>query len=342
MNSIKQRTTDAVEQPIHEDLQRWAASLMNASEVTARKPDLEGRSREIWIFEGVKPNGDQTRCVVRNDTGQGPWSGTSFTLEREARTLRALNAAGIPVPGVLGTSADGQSIAIEFLEGTATFDFPARDLQKQAVDNYLRALVSVHQLEIDGLNLPFARPTTPKDPALLEVEAYRQSYESLCAQNDRLDEAFHWLAANAPAIVGPASVLQGDAGPGNFLHIDGKITGLVDWEAAHFGDPMDDLAWLWFRKCFLRKDPDLGYWYRRYAELSGRIIDLDRISYYRVMVLTRAAVSVHVRQAHDPLHDTRKPALMLDLLKQALIDPYGRAGAAGALQPFHSIVEESQ
>lgn len=31
------------------------------------------------------------------------------------------------------------------------------------------------------------------------------------------------------------------------MHKDGHLTGLIDWEFAHFGDPMDDLGWMAFR-----------------------------------------------------------------------------------------------
>ena len=41
--------------------------------------------------------------------------------------------------------------------------------------------------------------------------------------------------------------MQGDTGPGNFMYQDGKVTAVVDWELAHLGDPMDDIAWLSLR-----------------------------------------------------------------------------------------------
>ena len=56
------------------------------------------------------------------------------------------------------------------------------------------------------------------------------------------------MALVACSDVSRATVLvQGDTGPGNFLADDGVVTGLVDWEFAHVGDPMDDWAWVEMR-----------------------------------------------------------------------------------------------
>ncbi len=90
-----------------------------------------------------------------------------------------------------------------------------------------------------------------------------------------------WLERNVPDYDGPVVVVQGDTGPGNFMYEDGKVTAIVDWELAHFGDPMDDIAWVSLRTVqdtFTHLPDRL----REYAELSGHAIDVERIWYYRV------------------------------------------------------------
>jgi aminoglycoside phosphotransferase (APT) family kinase protein len=37
-------------------------------------------------------------------------------------------------------------------------------------------------------------------------------------------------------------VCHGDLGPWNFLEKDGRLTGVIDWDLAHFGQSLDDLA----------------------------------------------------------------------------------------------------
>jgi aminoglycoside phosphotransferase (APT) family kinase protein len=37
--------------------------------------------------------------------------------------------------------------------------------------------------------------------------------------------------------------VHGDYRTGNFLYREDRIFGILDWEMAHFGDPLEDLAW---------------------------------------------------------------------------------------------------
>ena len=68
---------------------------------------------------------------------------------------------------------------------------------------------------------------------------------------------------------------------------NGKVTGIVDWEFAHLGDPMDDWAWLDMRM----RDADLSEMQERYSRATGIEIDHDRIRYYRAAVDYRCAVT---------------------------------------------------
>lgn len=53
-----------------------------------------------------------------------------------------------------------------------------------------------------------------------------------------------WLRRNPPPPAQRISVVHGDYRTGNFLYTaDGNILGILDWEMAHLGDPLEDLAW---------------------------------------------------------------------------------------------------
>jgi hypothetical protein len=103
--------------------------------------------------------------------------------------------------------------------------------------------------------------------------------------------AFRWLSANAPAAVDRTVLCHGDLGPGNFLFQDGEVTALLDWEFAHLGDPMDDLAWFTIRCSQLTDLGDLRRELARYADLTGIKVDPDRVRYYQLFVLVRMAVA---------------------------------------------------
>jgi hypothetical protein len=107
-----------------------------------------------------------------------------------------------------------------------------------------------------------------------------------------LEIAMRWLRANVPAYDGPCVLVQGDTGPGNFMYADGAVTAIVDWELAHPGDPMDDLAWVSLRAT---QEPftDLRDRFAEYAELAGHALDIDRIRYYRVLAEAKILVMNH-------------------------------------------------
>jgi aminoglycoside phosphotransferase (APT) family kinase protein len=52
-----------------------------------------------------------------------------------------------------------------------------------------------------------------------------------------------WLRRTPPPPAARVSVVHGDYRTGNFLYRGERILGILDWEMAHFGDPLEDLAW---------------------------------------------------------------------------------------------------
>jgi hypothetical protein len=67
---------------------------------------------------------------------------------------------------------------------------------------------------------------------------------------------------------------------------------VVDWEMAHLGDPMDDIAWLSLRAT---QEPftDFPTRLREYEELTGQPVDDGRVRYYRVMAEAKLQVMSH-------------------------------------------------
>lgn len=56
--------------------------------------------------------------------------------------------------------------------------------------------------------------------------------------------AIRWLRRNPPPPAQKISVVHGDYRSGNFLHDEaGEIRAILDWEMAHLGDPLEDVAW---------------------------------------------------------------------------------------------------
>ena len=82
------------------------------------------------------------------------------------------------------------------------------------------------------------------------------------------------------------------------MYLDGRVVAVVDWELAHLGDPMDDIAWLSLRAT---QEPftDFPTRLREYEALSGNSIDEARVHYYQVMAETKLQVMGHRPAATD-------------------------------------------
>ncbi len=148
----------------------------------------------------------------------------------EARTMRALHAAGAPVAGLVAVDERGEVLGSPAMVMQWVPHDPGPP-PEEAWRDAVRRLAELHQLsppaELDR-NDPVerwhavARRATPSPVPLLE-------------------EARAWLERwrPPPTVPAPATV-HGDAGPGNFLHRHGQLVAFTDWEFTHAGDPAED------------------------------------------------------------------------------------------------------
>jgi aminoglycoside phosphotransferase (APT) family kinase protein len=71
--------------------------------------------------------------------------------------------------------------------------------------------------------------------------------------------AIRWLRRNPPPPAQRISIVHGDYRTGNFLvNQEGSICGILDWEMAHLGDPLEDLAWSLNRVWYFNNDERSG------------------------------------------------------------------------------------
>ncbi len=75
------------------------------------------------------------------------------------------------------------------------------------------------------------------------VAAVRAMHDSLGEPHPAFELAFRMLERRAPA-PGGRTLVHGDFRMGNLMVAAGGLTGVLDWELAHVGDPAEDLGWL--------------------------------------------------------------------------------------------------
>ena len=192
------------------------------------------------------------------------------------------------MPLVVGVAAGGAALLMERVSGTGDLTGVDDHDRAETMASFVDAVAALHNLDVDTLTLdgfapdratPATRRGRPRDvgEARRRRRAGPRSARALCRRG----------CAHPPADADRTVLVQGDTGPGNFVFENGTVTGIVDWEFAHLGDPMDDWAWLDMRM----RDADLSALQERYSRATGIEMDPDRIRYYRAAVDYRCAVT---------------------------------------------------
>jgi aminoglycoside phosphotransferase (APT) family kinase protein len=102
---------------------------------------------------------------------------------------------------------------------------------------------------------------------------------------------FAWALANIPPTEQPAALLHGDFTPHNCLFKDGRLSGVLDWECAEFGDPAADLAYL---RPHIEARMNWDVFMERYEQVSGKKIADERIRFFANFFHLRTLVCCNI------------------------------------------------
>ena len=128
--------------------------------------------------------------------------------------------------------------------------------------------------------------------------------------------AIRWLESHMPAPAQKLSVVHGDYRSGNFLfEPEGDITGILDWEMCHLGDPLEDLAWsldpLWcwanpqLAGNLLPHEEAIKHW----ETASGLKVNHDDFVWWRVFAALKG-LAIWVSSSEDFHHGDSKQSIL--------------------------------
>ena len=273
-----------------DDYRRWIEELTGMP-VSAFERLSIGASRGMYIVK----RGQAEDLILRVDSGAGPFAGTELTLAREAEVYRALSGQPVPIARFEGATPDGSALLMGRVSGTHDLATLAEAERIAICDQFMDALAALHRIDTEPLDLPsFHRPLDTRDHAIGELDLWERIFRQRVVRPAPLVHcAFAILRDLAPAYAGPTVLCHGDVGPRNFMFERGRITALIDWEIAHLGDPMDDLAWWVFRGHeWLGAAGSLPDQLHRWSRASGIPLSAARIAYYRAVLLLRWQVMI--------------------------------------------------
>ena len=245
-----QSQSDQVDQPDRSDqthINRAQAALSACGVIgdVCAVERLKGQSHESWRVErdGAPP------VVLRIEPDRGILP--PYDLPAEARLLRQLAQAGIPVPDVLGVcpsldtpeSPARASIVIEWVDGDVLI---RGQTQPEAARAYCDTLRQIHTLDWTAAGLDWLPEPPESGPAIRERAQILTRLQSFGVADlphiKRLREALDGRVPDSPAPM----LVHGDVNFGNFILHPGdpqnptQVAAVLDWEQTHLGDPLSD------------------------------------------------------------------------------------------------------
>ncbi|MCH2172085.1 phosphotransferase family protein [Myxococcota bacterium] len=271
----------------------WIERTIGGQIVRRERQGRDSGGRPAW-FVDVETDEGRVRTYLRG-TRDPAFSYTRvYSTEREARILQVLHSSGIPVPEVLGFHSDPAAALLAHVDGRDNFNEITDEGERDAVaEHFIELLAQVHSLDAERFEGAGLRvPRTPNEIGLSDLDVWQSTYEEAIRQPlPLLTFGCRWLRRNVPERRIEPVLVQGDTGPGNFLFEGNRVTALVDWELAHLGDPMDDLACV--------RSRDLYYPIGRFSErldryqvLSGQALDLEALRFYTVKCMLLVPLSL--------------------------------------------------
>ncbi len=269
-----------------------------------------GASRETFRFVlTYREDGEAVsrRLILRRDP-----SGSLIDTDRavEFAAYRGFHGSAVPVPEALWLEEDERWLDHPFfvMEEIAGFEASPQVILAPPYDR--------HAPKTARQKWTILGEIARADPKPLGLEKVMESVaHEACWRRElgywekRLDDneqcpqpviraAIRWLRSNPPPPAQKVGVVHGDFRTGNFLvDTEGGIRAILDWEMAHLGDPLEDLAWginpvwrwarderagglaprdeairIWKEASGLVADPDALRWWEIFSSVKGQAI----------------------------------------------------------------------
>ena len=248
-----------------------------------------GATNETWSFDAVCAAGEEPLILRRSAVGRGPGV---LSLQAEAQVLSAVHGRDVPVPEVryvlapedeLGEGFLMQRIAGATLPGKILRDPALASVRSQLASQLGSIAAAIHAVDLSSL------PQLPLLDAQRQVQHLRSQYHAQETPRPVFDLAFRWLREHLPSATA-AVLVHGDYRHGNLIVGAQGVHAVLDWELAHVGDPVEDLAWLCIPPWrFGELDQPVGGFGKReelleaYESASGLSIDPTRLEWWDVL-----------------------------------------------------------
>jgi aminoglycoside phosphotransferase (APT) family kinase protein len=297
-------TLDAV----RHDVERFLSERTGrTARVVAASLLAGGASQEAWSIDVTfEPEAPRLELVMRRDMG-GVLTLLTLPRSTEFAVIRAAHAAGVPAPEPFfeATTIAGkpaffmQRVAGEAVGRRLVTDPAFAAARARLPEQMAEALAAIHRIDYRaaGLEPLLQQPQAGQSPIGIEIERLYRELDSVDEAHPALELVLRWLVRNEPPPERERTLVHGDFRIGNILVDAEGMTAILDWEFAHIGDPIEDVAWPCVRAWRFGNDAleaggiaERETWLRAYERASGRSVDRERIGYLEILGNVRWAV----------------------------------------------------
>ncbi|WP_068086829.1 phosphotransferase family protein [Novosphingobium rosa] len=240
--------------------------------------------------------------ILRRDP---PASNVDSDRAHEFAAYRAIYGHGIPVPRMLLLEEDPEPLggAISLAEDLRGFHNSEYQFQKPEWAPLLPHIARemwgtmgrLAAVPVEDLDLSFTRPATREGTAAAELAYWVASLDKHDIGAEPIIRAAIRKLERWQPVAQKLALVHGDFRAGNFLYDDaGNLKAVLDWEMAHCGDPLEDLAWSLTRTfCFGKDDLRSGLAPREEAiriweEASGLTADPKALWWWELFICVKA------------------------------------------------------
>jgi aminoglycoside phosphotransferase (APT) family kinase protein len=235
-----------------------------------------GASKEAWAVDLA----DGTKLLVRR-ASVGVIHRDTLTLEQEFRVLEAAVAAGVAAPRpvqYLGDIDGHEAFAMDRVRGETIGRRIVRDPPEGLPEQLAEQLARIHAIEpLDFL---------PRGDV---IARFYDELDSVGEPHPAIEYGLAWVRERLPEPRG-LTFCHGDYRIGNFAVDESGLVSVLDWEFAHLGDPVEDVAWPIVRAWRFGADErrlggvgDVEPYLERYNELTERDVRREELDVWEVL-----------------------------------------------------------
>jgi hypothetical protein len=229
-----------------------------------------------------------------------------YRIADEVATHNLLEAYDVPVPHAYGLCEEPYALVMDRLPGHVDLSSVDDAARGRLMDQYLDVLARIYGIPLTaaaeaGFELPAGPAATALGGYWRKLEAFYDASMEGLAPDPIAVFLRRWVRDHVPQHrQSVARFITYDSF--QFMFEAGRITGLLDFEHAHVGDPMMDLAALRVRDT-IKNIGQLSDVTTRYEGITGVPVDHDVVEYHTVVYNAISILSTGPPLA-DPVRGT--------------------------------------